>query len=78
MGLLDVFEEISYEEYQRYLKKYGEQAQAIPSMNLFTVKPGMNGGPLRAKSQIAVLRNLEQREWSKEDRYAPVLSGSAA
>ena len=47
-------------------------------MNLFTVKPDMNGDPLRAKSRIVVLGNLEQRIWSKEDRYAPVLSGSAA
>ena len=75
---MEVFEEITYEEYQRYLKKYSEQARAIPSMNLFTVKPDMNGDPLQAKSRIVVLGNLEQRKWSKEDRYAPVLSGSAA
>ena len=75
---LDTFTVITTEEYQQYLKKYGEQARAIPSMNLFNIKPDMEGNPLRAKSRIVVLGNLEQRIWSKEDKYAPVLSGSAA
>ena len=29
--------------------------------------------PLRAKSWIVVLGNRESREWSKSDRFAPVL-----
>ena len=43
---MEVFEEIDQEQYQRYLKQYGKEARAIPSMNLFTVKPDMNGDPL--------------------------------
>ena len=33
---------------------------------------------MRAKSRIVVLGNLEQRVWSKEDKYAPVLSATRA
>ena len=71
---MNVFTVISQEEYEKYLNKYGDEARAIPSMNLFTIKPDMEGNPLRAKSRIVVLGNLEQRVWSKEDRYAPVFS----
>ena len=75
---LETFDEITTEEYYRYLKHYGDDARAIPSMNIFTVKKDKEGNPLRAKSRIVVLGNLEQRIWSKSDKYAPVLSGSAA
>ena len=47
-------------------------------MNLFTIKPDMKGNPTRAKSRIVALGNLEKRIWSREDRYAPVLSATAA
>ena len=47
-------------------------------MNLFTIKPDMEGNPNRAKSRIVALGNLERRMWSREDKYAPVLSGPAA
>ena len=47
-------------------------------MNLFTIKPDMKGNPTRAKSKIVALGNLEKRIWSRKDRYAPVLSATAA
>ena len=71
---MNVFDLISEEEYQQLVSKYGENAQAIPSMNLFTVKKDKSGNPVRAKSRIVVLGNLERRIWSREDKYAPVLS----
>ena len=75
---LNVFTEITTEEYMKYLRLHGEDARAIPTMNLFTIKPDEEGNPVRAKSRIVALGNLEQRVWSREDRYAPVLSGPAA
>lgn len=71
---LEVFEEITPDEYREYIKLHGDKAKAIPSMNLFTIKEDKEGNPIRAKARIVVLGNLEQRIWSKEDQYAPVLS----
>ena len=56
------------------IRIHGEEATAIPTMNLFTIKPDMDGNPNRAKSSIVALGNLERRIWSQEDKYAPVLS----
>ena len=75
---LNVFTEITAEQYKEYLVKYGEKARFIPTMNLFSIKPDMDGDPNRAKSCIVALRNLEQRTWSLEDKYAPVLSSTVA
>ena len=75
---LEVFTEITTAEYLEYVRKHGEAAQAIPTMNLFTIKPNMEGSPTREKSRIVALGNLEKRIWSREDRYAPVLSVPAA
>lgn len=75
---LDVFTKITEQQYKAYLREFGEYARAIPTMNLFTIKPDMEGNPNRAKSRIVALRNLERRMWSREDKYAPVLSGPAA
>ena len=74
---LDVFTEITDQQYREYIKKYGDVARAIPTMNLFTVKDDMEGNPNRAKSRIVALGNLERRSWSREDKYAPVLSATA-
>ena len=46
-------------------------------MNLFAIKPGMDGSPNRAKSRIVALGNPERRIWSRADKYAPVLSSIA-
>ena len=50
----------------------------IPTMNLFTIKNDKEGNPVRAKSRIVALGNLEKRIWSRGDRYAPVLSSTAS
>ena len=52
------------------------KATAIPTMNIFTIKPDMDGNPNRAKSSIVVLGNLEQQIWSQEDKYTPILSSN--
>ena len=74
---LDVFTEITTEQYKEYLVKYGEKAAFIPTINLFSIKPDMDESPNRAKSRIVALGNLERRIWSREDKYAPVLSSTA-
>ena len=61
---LDVFMEITTEQYCEYLLKYGEKARLIPTMNLFSIKPDMDGNPNRAKSWIVALGNFERRVWS--------------
>ena len=71
---MNVFDLISEDEYQKLVAEHREDAQAIPSMNLFTVKKDKKGNPVQAKSQIVVLGNLERRIWSCKDKYAPVLS----
>jgi hypothetical protein len=42
-------------------------------MNAQTVKKDENGLPVRAKSRIVVLGNLEETIWSKSDVHAPVI-----
>lgn len=74
----EVFTEIATAEHEAHLKKHGEDAMAIPTMNLFAIKPDEEGNPIRAKSRIVALGNLEQRIWSGEDRHAPVSSGTGA
>ena len=43
---LDTFTEISEVEYQRLLKTYGNEAAAIPTMNMFTVKKDKENNPV--------------------------------
>jgi hypothetical protein len=40
---------------------------------MLTIKKDKNLLPLRAKFRIVALGNLEERLWSKTDRFAPVL-----
>ena len=75
---LDVHSIITEEEYKAYVRKHGEAAMAIPTMNLFTIKNDKEGNPVRAKLRIVALGNLEKRIWSRGDRYAPVLSSTAS
>jgi hypothetical protein len=72
-GLLSnsTFDIISEDEFKALQKQYG--IRAIPSMCIFTVKQ-TNGVPTCAKSRIVVLGNLEQKTWSKSDRFSPVVS----
>ena len=58
---LKSFTEITTAEYLLYVRKHGDAAQAIPTMNLFTIKPDMKGDPTREKSRIVALGNLEKQ-----------------
>lgn len=68
---LGTFKRITLGEY-RALREKGAP-RAIPTMCVLTIKKDENLMPLRAKSRIVVLGNRESREWSKSDRFAPVL-----
>ena len=50
---------------------------AIPSMCVLAVKNYKDDKPLRAKSQIVVLGNFEDRLYQKSQLYAPVLKYSS-
>jgi len=56
---LDTFVEIDEEEYKKIVEEHGEKCKAIPTMNIVTVKKDNLGNPVRAKSRIVVLGNLE-------------------
>ena len=71
---MDVFDEIDQKTYERYQEA---GFTAIPTMNVFTIKPDEMGNPYRAKSRIVVLGNLEERIWTSSDRYAPVLQATS-
>ena len=69
---LGVYERISKKQYLA-LRRSGQLPKAIPSMCVLVVKTDRDGKPDRAKSRIVVLRNYEDRVYSKSKRYAPVL-----
>ena len=75
---LDIFTKITYLQYEEYRRIHGEKATAIPMMNLFTIKPDMDGNSNRAKSCIVALGNIERSIWSHKDKYAQVLSSTAS
>ena len=58
---LDTFVEIIEDEYTKLVDEHGDKCKAIPTMNIFTVKKDKIGNPVRAKSRIVVLGNLERR-----------------
>ena len=64
---LDVFTPIGEEDYRKLIAEHGEDAMAIPTMNIFTIKDDKEGNRLRAKSQIVALGNLERQEWTRKD-----------
>jgi len=68
---LDTYRKITLGEY-RALHEKGA-TEAIPTMCVLTIKKDENLLPLCAKSRIVALRYLEERIWSKSDRFAPVL-----
>ena len=75
---LNVFIEITAEQYPEYCRIHGEKTTAIPTMNIFTIKSDMDGNPNNAKFHIVSLGNLERRIWPREDKYAPVLSSTVS
>jgi hypothetical protein len=66
---MDTMEVLTTSQY-RNLKN---APKAIPTMCVLTVKTDENNKPVRAKSRIVVLGNLEEREWTRPECYAPVL-----
>ena len=68
---MGTFERLTLQQYRALVEKGAPKA--IPSMCVLTVKKDENLLPLRAKSRIVVLGNLEDRFWSKSQSFAPVL-----
>ena len=55
---LKVSTEITIAEYLEYIRKHRDVVKAIPTIDLFIIKPDMNGDPTQAKSRIVALGNL--------------------
>ena len=72
---LGTFERLTLSQY-RALRENGAP-RAIPSMCVLTVKKDEQLMPLRAKSRIVVLGNHEDRDWTKSQRFAPVLKSES-
>ncbi len=72
-GLLsmDTYDTITLAQYRAYREKGAPRA--IPTMCVMIIKPDEMRNPHRAKARIVVLGNHEDRDWSKKDKYAPVL-----
>ncbi|MGL5814547.1 MAG: reverse transcriptase domain-containing protein, partial [Aeromonas sp.] len=68
---MDTYEVILEAEYQRLKAKHN--ITAIPTMCIHTVKTDGAGNPVRAKSRTVVMGNAEERYWTKNDLFAPVL-----
>ena len=69
---MDTFQVITEQQYKELVAKHG--LKAIPTMNVFIIIYDGHGDPVRAKSRIVVLGNLDTQEYSKGDVYAPVAS----
>ena len=69
---MNTFDVITAAQYRDLVEKHG--IKAIPTMNVFTIKYDGHGDPVRAKSRIVVLGNLDTQDYSKSDVYAPVAS----
>ena len=72
---VDTSVKINLEEYRK-LRKEGAP-KAIPTICVLTTKKDKDFNPERAKSRIVALGNLEDCEWAKHKRYAPVLQYSS-
>ena len=65
------WELITEDEYQSLRSILGP---VLPTIAISTIKRDENGNPQRAKYRICVLGNLELRQWTKDECFAPVLS----
>jgi hypothetical protein len=72
---LNTYKMITLGEY-RSLSEKGAPC-VIPTMCILTIKRDKNLFPHRAKSQIVVLGNHEDRVWSKSNKFALVLQGDS-
>jgi hypothetical protein len=61
---------IDHEEYLRLRNKCGD---SLPTMCVFCIEKVAQGRPIRAKSRIVVLGNLDTTPWTKGDCFAPVV-----
>ena len=68
---MGTFERLTLQQYLALVEKGAPNA--ILSMCVLTVKKDENLMPLRTKSRIVVLGNLEDRCWSKAQSFSPVL-----
>jgi hypothetical protein len=68
---MGTFWKITLGEYRAFRKKGAPKA--IPIMCVLTIKKDKQLMPLRAKSRVVVLGNHEGHDWSKSNRFAPVL-----
>ncbi len=68
---MGTFRKITLGEYRALCEK--SAPKAIPTMCVLTIKKDEQLMPLQAKSRIVVLGYHERRNWSKSDRFAPVL-----
>ncbi len=68
---IGTFRQISLGKY-RALREKGAP-KVIPTMGVLTIKKDENLMPLWAKCRIVVLGNREEHDWSKSERFAPVL-----
>ena len=68
---MNTYWKITLGEYRALRKKAAPKATS--TMCVLTVKRDKALKPVRAKSQIVVLGNHEERDWSKSERFAPVL-----
>eukprot|EP00957_Ditylum_brightwellii_P207196 15351930-Ditylum_brightwellii.AAC.1 len=69
---LGTFHEISLDEYH-CLQDHGAP-KALPSMFVLNIKHDENGYPVRTKSRIVVLCNMEAQSWEKGEVYTPVIT----
>ncbi len=67
---MDVYDEISTEEYHRIQHRCGKP---IPTMCVLTIKY-KDGYPDRAKCRIVVLGNRQEQTYAKNEKYAPVIT----
>ena len=68
---LGTFKCLTLGEYQALHKK--ATPKAILTICILSIRKDEHLMPLQAKSWIVVLGNCESREWSKRDRFTPVL-----
>jgi hypothetical protein len=67
----DTYDKITLAQYQ--MLRANSAPCAIPTMCVLSIKKDKMLNPLCAKSRIVILGNLEDRVWSKPEKYAPVL-----
>jgi hypothetical protein len=68
---MDTSNTITLAQYRAYREKGAPDV--IPTMCILTIKPDEILKPHHAKARIVALGNHKDKDWSKKDKYAPVL-----